>query len=85
MTERVCSRVSCSELAVATLTYDYAEQLAVLGPLARTAEPHSYDLCPRHAERTSTPQGWQLVRYAYLQSNAGFAAPAGSAGLGGLR
>lgn len=66
--ERVCSRVSCTAEAVATLTYDYADQLAVLGPLAHTPEPHSYDLCVRHAERTSTPQGWQLVRYAYLQS-----------------
>ncbi|MFM6975169.1 MAG: DUF3499 family protein [Agromyces sp.] len=64
----MCSRVSCTATAVATLTYDYGEQLAVLGPLARAAEPHSYDLCPKHAERTSTPVGWQLVRYAYLQT-----------------
>lgn len=51
------------------MTYDYADQLAVLGPLAQVAEPHSYDLCPKHAERTSAPQGWQLVRYAYLQGS----------------
>lgn len=67
--ERVCSRVSCTADAIATLTYDYADQLAVLGPLAQVQEPHSYDLCARHAERTSTPQGWQLVRYAYLQTS----------------
>lgn len=66
--DRMCSRVSCTAEAVATLTYDYTDQLAVLGPLAREADPHSYDLCPRHAERTSAPQGWQLVRYAYLQT-----------------
>ncbi|MFM6974769.1 MAG: DUF3499 family protein [Agromyces sp.] len=66
--ERVCSRVSCTADAVATLTYDYADQLAVLGPLAHTAEPHTYDLCPKHAERTSTPVGWQLVKYAYLST-----------------
>jgi hypothetical protein len=34
---------------VATLTYDYADAMAVLGPLAIRREPHSYDLCERHA------------------------------------
>ena len=37
--------------------------MAVLGPLALSPEPHSYDLCGRHAERTSAPQGWQVVRH----------------------
>lgn len=68
--DRLCSRVSCSAEAVATLTYDYADSLAVLGPLAPVAEPHSYDLCARHAERTSAPSGWQLVRYSYLTANS---------------
>ena len=36
--------------AVATLTYVYRESTAVLGPLATYAEPHTYDLCARHAE-----------------------------------
>jgi hypothetical protein len=35
----------------------------VLGPLAIRREPHSYDLCERHAERLSAPQGWQIVRH----------------------
>lgn len=51
-------------MAVATLTYVYADQTAVLGPLATTAEPHTYDLCAQHAERTSAPQGWNVVRLA---------------------
>jgi len=49
---------------VATLTYVYAEQTAVLGPLATFAEPHTYDLCAFHAERLTAPQGWELVRLA---------------------
>ena len=51
---------------MATLTYVYADSTAVLGPLATLAEPHSYDLCARHAERLSAPQGWQVVRHAVL-------------------
>ncbi len=48
---------------MATLTYDYADAMAVLGPLSYRSEPHSYDLCPRHAERLSAPAGWQVVRH----------------------
>jgi hypothetical protein len=49
---------------VATLTYVYADQTAVLGPLATYAEPHAYDLCDQHAERLSAPRGWEVVRLA---------------------
>lgn len=49
---------------MATLTYVYADSVAVLGPLATYAEPHAYDLCTRHAERLSAPQGWSVVRLA---------------------
>lgn len=48
--------------AVATLTYVYADSMAVLGPLALAAEPGSYDLCSVHAERTSVPKGWEVIR-----------------------
>jgi len=68
MTGRPCSKVACSSEAVSTLTYVYADSMAVLGPLSQTAEPHSYDLCPRHAERLSAPQGWQVVRHVVLGS-----------------
>ncbi|WP_396837400.1 DUF3499 domain-containing protein [Mobilicoccus sp.] len=61
---RRCSRTACGRSAVATLTYVYAEQTAVLGPLATFAEPHTYDLCTVHAERLTAPQGWELVRLA---------------------
>jgi len=50
--------------AVATLTYVYAEQMAVLGPLSTYAEPHAYDLCGKHSERLSAPRGWEVMRLA---------------------
>ncbi|MBW8873030.1 MAG: DUF3499 family protein [Leifsonia sp.] len=66
MKARLCSKVACGEDAVATLTYDYADRMAVLGPLAYRTEPHSYDLCGRHAESLSAPQGWQVVRHVVV-------------------
>ena len=45
-----------------TLTYVYAEQTAVVGPLATYAEPHAYDLCDAHSERLSAPRGWEVLR-----------------------
>ncbi len=68
MSARLCSKVACNEEATGTLTYDYADSMAVLGPLSQTIEPHSYDLCPRHAERLSAPQGWQVVRHVVLEA-----------------
>ncbi len=59
---RRCSRTGCTDPAVATLTYAYAESTAVVGPLATAAEPHSYDLCARHAAHLTAPRGWEVVR-----------------------
>ena len=44
------------------MTFVYADSTAVLGPLSLEVEPGAYDLCPRHAERTSTPKGWEIIR-----------------------
>jgi hypothetical protein len=63
MSSRCCSRSNCRESAVATLTYVYATSTAVVGPLAMTAEPHTYDLCGAHARSLTAPRGWELVRY----------------------
>jgi hypothetical protein len=60
---RRCSRTGCTDLAVATLTYVYADSTAVVGPLATQAEPHSYDLCTSHAHRLTAPRGWEVVRF----------------------
>jgi hypothetical protein len=49
---------------VATLTYVYSDQTAVLGPLATFAEPHAYDLCDAHSDRLSAPRGWEVLRLA---------------------
>jgi hypothetical protein len=61
---RRCSRSTCGRSAIATLTYVYADQTAVLGPLATYAEPHAYDLCSEHSERLSAPRGWEVLRLA---------------------
>jgi len=66
MTGRPCSKVACNNDAVATLTYVYADSMAVLGQLSQKSEPHSYDLCEKHADRLSVPQGWQVIRLVSL-------------------
>ncbi|MGH3917067.1 MAG: DUF3499 domain-containing protein [Pseudonocardiaceae bacterium] len=60
---RRCSRTGCINPAVATLTFVYADSTAVVGPLATYSEPHSYDLCERHALRLTAPRGWDVVRH----------------------
>ncbi len=63
MKKRQCSRVACSAEAVSTLTYDYADSLAVIGPLSFVVEPHGYDLCSRHSTSLSVPKGWLIMRH----------------------
>ncbi|MGN6606387.1 MAG: DUF3499 domain-containing protein [Jatrophihabitans sp.] len=60
---RRCSKTGCGRPAVATLTYAYADLMAVVGPLASMAEPHSYDLCEEHAVRLTAPRGWEILRH----------------------
>ena len=54
--------MECRQPAVATLTYVYADRAAVLGPLATYAEPHTYDMCSKHATGLTAPRGWDVVR-----------------------
>lgn len=63
--QRRCSRTACGAQATTTLTFVYADQTAVVGPLATYAEPHAYDLCETHAQRLSAPQGWDVIRLAH--------------------
>jgi hypothetical protein len=49
---------------VATLTFVYSDSTAVVGPLATSRDPHSWDLCFGHAGRITAPRGWELVRHA---------------------
>lgn len=43
-----------------TLTYQYAHAQVWLDDLAAERDPHAYDLCERHAGRSTAPQGWQI-------------------------
>ncbi|WP_166879272.1 MULTISPECIES: DUF3499 family protein [unclassified Salinibacterium] len=74
MSSRPCSKVACREQAISTLTYDYADSMVVLGPLSLMAEPHTYDLCARHAERLSAPLGWQVIKHVVLGGEVSFGA-----------
>lgn len=64
---RTCSKVACTREAIATLTYDYADSMAVLGPLSIDADPSGYDLCQAHADRLSVPNGWQVIRHSLMR------------------
>ncbi|MBS4101498.1 DUF3499 domain-containing protein [Tsukamurella paurometabola] len=73
---RQCCRPGCRNHAVATLTFDYRQSIAVLGPLGTTSEPHSWDLCEFHATRMTAPRGWEMLRNlsAYSAASVGNAA-----------
>jgi hypothetical protein len=68
MRERVCSKVGCAREAVSTLTYDYGDQMAAIGPLGAAGDPHAHDLCAVHTDRLSVPKGWVVVRHETLQA-----------------
>ncbi|MEL5992020.1 DUF3499 family protein [Microbacterium phosphatis] len=68
MRERQCSKVGCAREAVTTLTYDYRDQMAAVGPLGAANDPHAHDLCLIHTDRLSVPQGWTVVRHESLLS-----------------
>jgi hypothetical protein len=57
---------------VATLTYSYLDSTAVVGPLSPQSDPHGYDLCAAHAERTTAPRGWEVL---HLELGEGRAEP----------
>jgi hypothetical protein len=56
--KRQCSRPGCAEAATATLTYHYGRSQVWLEDLHDERDPHSYDLCERHADRLQVPAGW---------------------------
>jgi hypothetical protein len=57
---RQCSRTGCAAAAVATLAYQYGRAIVWIDDLVDERDPHSYDLCERHAARLSVPNGWRL-------------------------
>ena len=68
---RRCTRTGCTAPAVQTLTYIYSDSTVVLGPLATYAEPHSYDLCATHGSKLTAPRGWEMIRLATDELEAG--------------
>ena len=68
---RGCSRGGCRRKAVMTFTYVYADSVAVVGPLATFAEPHSYDLCELHGDRLTVPNGWNVIRQERDENESG--------------
>ena len=68
MDGRLCSKVGCAREAVATLTYDYGDQMAALGPLGAANDPQAHDLCAPHADRLSVPAGWLVIRHEALRA-----------------
>jgi len=56
--------VGCQAIPVATLTYNYSQSTAVVGPLSPEHDPGDYDLCLQHARHLQVPSGWQLQRVA---------------------
>lgn len=48
----------------------YADSVAILGPLATFAEPHSYDLCELHTDRLTVPNGWSVIRQEFDPQSA---------------
>lgn len=63
MPERRCARVGCGVIAVATLTADYDGRTMAVGPLSPDRQPPALDLCPRHRDTLSPPDGWVLLRH----------------------
>ena len=57
---RRCARPDCHEVGVATLSYDYGASTVWVSPLSDERHPMTHDLCDRHADSLSVPQGWQL-------------------------
>lgn len=59
--KRQCSRPTCSDAGVVTLTYEYKRSQVWLDILTPERDPHSYDLCRKHANSLSVPLGWHLT------------------------
>lgn len=60
---RLCARVGCGGVAEDTLTADYTERVMAVGPLSPVRMPPALDLCAKHSEALSPPEGWTLLRH----------------------
>ncbi len=83
--DRRCARPDCTDPARATLSFSYHDQQAVLTRLTTERRPQAYDLCPRHAARTTAPHGWHLRDDRPEDERADVDAPAVPSDLGSDR
>lgn len=58
---RNCSKITCNQPAVATLTASYADRIAVIGPLSPEPQNGQSDLCAEHAANFVAPQSWKVL------------------------
>ena len=72
---RACVRPGCGRRATTTLRFDYAERSVTLDPLGPDTDPGDYDLCFRHAARSTPPTGWTLRDRAPTSEPASESAP----------
>lgn len=66
-------------MAVATLSYAYADSVVWLDELASEAHPMIHDLCSLHATSVRVPRGWEL------RDNRATSVAESDGGAGGLR
>lgn len=57
---RSCARPECGGIAVATMSYAYADSLVILEDLTAEDHPMVHDLCAMHASSVRVPRGWDL-------------------------
>jgi Protein of unknown function (DUF3499) len=58
--QRQCFRQTCAEPSAVSMSYDYAGQVAEVGPLASDPHPTQYELCLLHGELLTVPRGWRI-------------------------
>lgn len=75
---RTCARQGCDRIAVATLSYNYAEGVVWVDDLAPEAHPMVHDLCEQHADDLRVPRGWER-RDGRTRARSGSGASAGAA------
>lgn len=57
---RICSRMRCGEVPVATVTLRYQAREVVVGDLAPERDPNLLDPCRAHVDGLTPPRGWMV-------------------------
>lgn len=67
VSDRLCSKPACAQVAAATVTLDYDGSTVAIGPLAPDYAGEGYDLCLTHARRLTPARGWHVIRHVELR------------------